>query len=241
MEISEYNFDSLTRYISGHANDETSIQIKWTTNNNKNINVVVYNYSVEIWNFKEKYLTQHELKELVNKIEQILSEYNIKIAFKNIITVNNLEKEFKNSNRNKILDESKNNIDNNPQIKFNVKSDKDDKEIQKKENKNKNLIIVNKKTRAYKKNEVVGSVAKDNELFMESQVDNIFFKEIIGFRVNNKKYNAHICIDYWKEDEKIIVRIENEKNDKDNKLLFQTTLGEIFGKIKEDENNCGYN
>jgi hypothetical protein len=239
MEISEYNFDSLTRYINGHANDETSIQIKWTTNNNKNINVAVYNYSVEIWNFKEKYLTQHELKELVNKIEQILAEYNVKIAFKNIITVNNLEKEFKNSNRNKILDESKNVIVDNSQIKFNVKSDKTKEDIIKKENKN--LIIGNKKTRAYKKNEVVGSVAKDNEVFLESQVDNIFFKEIIGFRVNNKKYNTHICIDYWKEDEKIVVRIENEKNDKNNKLLFQTTLGEIFGKIKEDENNCGYN
>ena len=260
------NFVPLHDYIKNNVvkNNGRDVTIKWYTDGGSYTRFNICDYNNIMWEYnKNIILNKQDTEILLKEIEKELKDCGINYAIKCITTVEDIN-DIDNPNKMKYKKECK--VDENNLI--NVGNDKKidinlpvkiyrSRELNnnKKDNNNNNINIVNnkKEKNVYKKlsedkyvakikleNKIFASYAKDNSVY-ENNEENISFREIMGFRIHNNKRNISVCFDFWKDDEKIVLRLEDKKTGKVSKILFQSSLDEILGKIKEEENNCGYN
>jgi hypothetical protein len=232
--IEDYNLNKLEQYLKNNiiSNNGRDVTIKWYTNGKESYrDFSVIDYKNIMWEYNNKIINKNEMTNVLKNIENILKDNGINLPIKCITTVNNI----------KNLDEDnfKKNKDNNKNKKFyempkpTIYSELEDK-------KNKEEINYIHKIKRDERKSVYATISKDNNLFCEKE-QRISFREIMGFKIHNDKHNVSICLDYWKDDEKIVLRVEDKDTGKVSKILIQESLSEILDNIKKIENNCGYN
>jgi hypothetical protein len=258
------NFVPLHDYIknNGVKNNGRDVSINWYTDGGSFTRFNIKDYNSIMWEYnKNIILNKQDTEILLIEIERELKDCGINYAIKCITTVEDIN-DIDNPNKMKYKKECK--VDENNLI--NVGNDKKidinlpvkiyrSRELNNNKNGNdKNIVNDNKKeknvceelskdkyvAKIKLENKIFASYAKDNSVY-ENKEKNISFGEIMGFRIHNNKRNISVCFDFWKDDEKIVLRLEDKKTGKVSKILFQSSLNEILGKIKEEENNCGYN
>lgn len=216
-----------------NESDKRDIKVEWITDgkgNNKNLRVLSAMDKV-IWkDEKEKIIDKNVLDYKLKRIEYILGMNGAQWPIKVMTTVEDIRDKVEITPVSPVL----------PVKKLPIKK----KEVKKKVVKEKNLMVKDHKNKLCKLNikEVYGAYSKDNYVFNEINNKKIGFNEIIGFRIFNKLKNINICLDYWKDDEKIVLRVEDKSKVGDNsRILLQKTLKELKKDEIEEEINSGYN
>jgi hypothetical protein len=235
----KYNLKVLHDYFfhNGISNGGVGIKIEWTSDTKYNIDMKIIDYDKIIWEYKDKIIRRTEMVFLLNEIERILKlEYHIEHPIKSIITVSNVLEKDELNNTTKIQSNKKGRYD--ELMDKHKKAEHKKKEI--KIGGDKKDISRVAKIKRYTTSKVYASMSKDSDVFNEKEKE-MFFREIVGFRIHNKDKNVSICLDYWKDDEKIVLRLANKETGKVSKILFQKSVLEILDEIQEAENNSGIN
>jgi hypothetical protein len=217
----KYDFCTLHEYFAknGIKNSGKNIKIEWVTDTTYNKNIKIIDFDKVIWSL-DKIMRRDELRGLMKEIEDILKDtYKIYTPVKVMTTVDDINKSVESFHRKRT---------NKLKLKVIPKKANEIKEV------NKPASLVFSKT--YGKDmlpripNVYATVARDDDVYEENE-KRVVFNEIVGFRVYNKEKNIAICLDFWKDDEKIVLRLADKNTGKISKVLFQKSIDEILREV----------